>query len=244
MAITPEAFESRIAALRERLYAQAGRVEALCGTAFEALFALDGEASRGVVDGDDAIDREDVEIEKASVALLTEAAHDAVSLAPRHIREVLMIVKVNNEFERIADAAVSTATGVLRITERGSGQVQIPRTFRVMTNSVLGIIRDTNRAYADGDGRLARLTLDAEDTVTAFKNAILREAEGRIAAGDLSVEAAFFLHEVAGLCERMADHCSNIAEQVLWAVTGTIVRHTDAGWIEVEGLRQQEDEGA
>ena len=75
--------------------------------------------------------------------------------------------------------------------------------------------------------------LRAEDTVRGFKNAVLRDAEQRIASGDMTVDTAFLLHEIASCCEHIADHSTNIAEQVLYAVTGTIVRHCEAGWIEV-----------
>ncbi|MEL7472739.1 MAG: PhoU domain-containing protein [Planctomycetota bacterium] len=238
MTTTPESFQARIAEIRAELIAQGRRVERVCEQSFESLFTGDSATAKAAVDADDEIDLADVEIERATVRLLMAAACEAVPLERADIRAALTLVKVNNEFERIADAAVSTASSMC---ERVSTETtHLPPTFRVMTNSVLGIIRDTIRAYDQTDGKLARLTLDAEDTVTAFKSMILREAEERIARGALSVEAAFFLHEVAGLCERMADHCSNVAEQVLWIATGKIVKHTDAGWIEVEGVTKED----
>ncbi|MEO0482726.1 MAG: PhoU domain-containing protein [Planctomycetota bacterium] len=237
MTTTPEAFENRIAQIRASLVEQGRRVEALCERAFESLFTGDTDAGAAVERDDDVIDRADVEIEKASVQLLTQAARETVQLEAKHLREVVTVVKVNNEFERIADAAVAA---VQSRNAGGGASVTMPPTFRVMTNSVLGIIRDTTRSYERADGRLAKLTLDAEDTVATFKSIIVKEAEERMASGGLSVEAAFFLHEVAGLCERMADHCSNVAEQVLWTSTGTIVRHTGTGWVEVDGVKKDD----
>ena len=49
----------------------------------------------------------------------------------------------------------------------------------------------------------------------------------------MSVDLAFLLHELASECVRMADHCTNIAEQVIYSVTGAIVRHTEGTWVEV-----------
>ena len=69
--------------------------------------------------------------------------------------------------------------------------------------------------------------------MTAFKGALLRDAEEKIAAKTMTVDFAFLLHEVATNCEIVADHCTNIAEQVLYSATGTIVRHTPAEWVEV-----------
>jgi phosphate transport system protein len=103
----------------------------------------------------------------------------------------------------------------------------------VLTNSVAGILRDVTAAFERDDPRLAKLALDAEDTVEAFKSQLLRDAERQIAAGQIEVDYAFAVHELANQCERIADHATNIAEQVIYATTGAIVRHTDAGWIEL-----------
>jgi phosphate uptake regulator len=77
------------------------------------------------------------------------------------------------------------------------------------------------------------VVLQSEDAVEAFKAAILQDAERQIAAGAMPVDFAFALHEIANECCRMADHCTNIAEQVIYSLSGAIVRHTDAGWVEV-----------
>src|SRR5690606_24141937 len=110
---------------------------------------------------------------------------------------------------------------------------EIPETFRVMTNSVVGIMRDANRAFERSDAALAKVVLQSEDAVEAFKAAILTDAERKIASGQMPVDFAFILHELAGECLQMADHCTNIAEQVIYQVTGAIVRHLEGGWVEV-----------
>jgi phosphate transport system protein len=136
---------------------------------------------------------------------------------------VLTIVKINNEMERIADAAVAIAerAGTLRAMPG-----RIPETFRVMANSVVGILRDVNLAYDRSDAALAKVVLQSEDAVEAFKVAILRDAEQQIAAGAMPVDLAFSLHEIA-------HECCRIAEQVIYSVTGAIVRHMDGRWVEV-----------
>jgi phosphate transport system protein len=107
----------------------------------------------------------------------------------------------------------------------------------VLCNSVIGILRDVNRALERSDAGLARIVLHSEDAVEQFKSALLRDAEQQIADGTMTVDVAFSLHEIASQCERMADHCTNIAEQIIYAATGAIVRHTDAGWVDVPGQR-------
>ena len=108
-----------------------------------------------------------------------------------------------------------------------------PETFRVMANSVVGIMRDTCTAYSRSDATLAKVVLQSEDCIEAFKVAILKDAESRIAQGSMHVDFAFTLHEIANECCSMADHCTNIAEQIIYSLTGAIVRHMEGRWVEV-----------
>ena len=231
----PEDFAKRLERLRADLVEQGRRVQSLVESAFESLFDLDPAMADLVIERDNIIDKVDVDLEKASVKLLSDATipDGDRSLGHAHIRTLLTVVKVNNEFERIADLAVEVA----RRVKQSHGSVKVmPNTFRVMSNSVVGIIRDVNRALDRSDPDLALVVLQSEDAVETFKQAILRDAEERIAVGDLGVDEAFLRHEIANLCERMADHCTNIAEQVIYTVTGKIVRHTDGRWEEVTNI--------
>ncbi len=230
MPSTPQGFAKRLDRLRADLVEQARRVQTVVEAAFESVFNRDEAAADRVIAQDDVIDRVDVEIEKASVHLLDDATNEGAHLGIQQLRAVLTVVKVNNELERIADAACTVAERVdvfLAIRE------EIPETFRVMANSIVGIVRDVGSAFDRSDAELAKVVLQSEDAVEAFKHAILRDAEQRIVSGKMSVEFAFALYEMANSCERIADYCTNIAEQVIYSVTGAIVRHTEGHWVEL-----------
>lgn len=226
----PGDFDQCMSQLATLLTEQGGRVTRLFEAACDAVFTRDTAAARQAVDDDDEIDRVDVAIEQQAVALLTEAVNRGDQLNAAQLRRVMTIVKINNELERAADAATAIASEAPAIAESGR---QLPDTLRVLTNSVAGILRDVTRSFEQDDPRLAKLALDAEDTVEAFKGQLLRDAERRIAAAEMTVDFAFAIHELANQCERIADHATNIAEQVIYATTGAIVRHTDAGWVEL-----------
>lgn len=230
MPTSPEGFERRIDDLRRDLVSQGGRVLRLLESAFDAFFARDGSGAAGVEAADNEIDRVDVEIERAAVAILTDATREGAHLDASQLRQILTIVKVNNELERVADVGVSIAQRV-GATPGGSGA--FPPTLRVMTNSVIGIVRDANIAVEHTDGRMARVVLQSEDAVAAFKAALLRGAEEQIASGRMAVDFAFNIHELATRCEDVADHCTNIAEQILYLATGTIMRHMQGHWVEI-----------
>lgn len=233
-----QGFNQRLEKLKAELVAQGERVQRLLEAAFQSTFSRDAAVSSRIQAMDDEVDRVDVELEKASVALLADATKEGSALDPSQLRAVLTIVKINNELERIADGGVNIAEEAGALAKFRSGALKgagdIPETFQVMANSVVGILRDVNRAYQRSDAALAKVVLQSEDAVEAFKAAILQDAERQIAAGAMPVDFAFALHEIANECCRMADHCTNIAEQVIYSLSGAIVRHTDAGWVEVK----------
>lgn len=230
MPSTTDGFDRRLDEIAETLGAQGRRVTALFERAAGVVFARDIAGARAVVDADDEVDRVDVEIERAAVALLIDATRDGAALTPEQLRRVLTIVKINNELERTADAATMIASEAPVVAQIGQ---PLPMTLQVLTNSVVGILRDVTQAFERTDARLAKIVLASEDTVEAFKAQLLRDAKRAIAAGEMPVEVAFAMHELANQCVRIADHATNMAEQIIYAATGAIVRHTDAGWIEL-----------
>lgn len=225
-----ESFVVRAGALKADLVEQGRRVQSCIELSFEALFSRNESMARDVLAADDAIDIADVDIEKTSVSLLTDATRQGAELDPPHLRAVLTIVKVNNEMERIADVGVDIAELVI---SKSMPEGNFPDTFRVMANSVIGIVRDVDAAFARSDPQLANIVLQSQHAVTAFKAAVLRDAEAKLAQGKMSADFAFLLHEVASQCELIADHCTNIAEQVIYSTTGAIVRHMESAWVEV-----------
>lgn len=231
MPIPREVFERRIAQLRADMVEQGRRVERMVEVAVEALFEKDQSKSTWVIQNDAVIDRADVEIERAAVSILCDLARTSVDLPAEQIRLVLMIVKVNNELERAADAAVTIAEQVptfLTLSDEPSSR------FRVMANSAVGIVRDTVTAFERRDTSLARDVLNSDDTMDEFERAILLEMQQRVAAGAVNVEFAFATSIVATELERIGDHCTNVAEQVIYIATGKIVRHQEGHWTEPE----------
>lgn len=215
-------FGRKLARLRDDIITQGNRVMEVTMRAVESYFDRDLEKARGVISGDNVIDRVDVEIERASIALLRMGEADE-----HNIRAVLTIVKVNNELERIADLSVNIAEVTL---DSGQTTEVVPATFRVMANSVIGMLRDTNLSLARGDASQAERVLGFDDTVERFKNEISLDAQQKVASGSFAVKFAFRLMTVVKSLERIADHCTNICEQLIYLETGRVVRHLPEGW--------------
>ena len=215
-------FSLKLNELQTVLHAQGDRVLTLVTLAIESYFDHDEAKARTVVALDDEIDSVDVAIERASIPLL------AMGQTNEHaIRQVLTLVKVNNELERIADCGVNIAEQVVGHQHLSD---PMPPTFRVMANSVLGMLRDSNRALATSNAELARQVLLFDDTVDRFRNELILQAQEQVALGTSSVRFAFRVTGATRNMERIADHSTNICEQTIYLLSGKIVRHRPEGW--------------
>ncbi len=222
-----EDFVRRIDRLRADLFEQGRRVGTMLEQSVEAVFDRDEAKGRRVIEADEVIDRVDVEVERAAVRLLKDVASQVAALDDGQLRMILTIVKINNELERIADAAVDIAE--MSSTVDGAAP---PGAFRVMANSVIGLLRDTANCFERLDTELAKRVLASDETIEEFERMILRDTQRGLAEGRIDVDAAFALHAMAARLEIINDHCSNIAEQVIYVATGAIVRHQSGQWSE------------
>ncbi|HCT45642.1 MAG TPA: hypothetical protein DF699_10560 [Phycisphaerales bacterium] len=243
MSISPDQFSDRVSQIRSRLVGQGHLVSDLVEQVFTTIFDRDTEKARVLISRDDEVDQADIEIEREAVDLMTRAAQYTCPVEAGQIRSLLTIVKVNNELERVADAASAIAARVIALGERES---LFPKTTRVMTNSIVAVLRETVRAFGEVDAIRAKTVLASEGNTLAFHELISRDAETRVADGRMAVDTAFDLHAIINQAVIMGDHCSNVAEQVIYEATGTIVRHTDAGWIEQDlpGLSAKDIDGS
>ncbi len=214
----------RVDRLHQDLNDQGSRVASLATRAFDAVFDADAEIARKVIAEDDEIDAVDIRIERAAVDLLT-----AGITTPRAVRMILTIVKVNNELERIADLSADVAEQVVLVDHLNEA---LPPTMRVMVNSVIGMLRDTNRAMQLLDLTRARSVLTRDVLVEEFKTAIMREAQEQFAQQLHSIEVVQAMWRIASATNRIADHATNICEQVIYVESGRIVRHSVGGWSE------------
>lgn len=189
--------------------------------AIEAVFTLDPQITQRVIDGDTRIDEEEVKVEKQAIDLL--ALHQP---AASDLRLITTIIKVNGDFERIADCAVNVAQRVQYL--RNLDRYEPPTDLRVMANSVISTLRDTIQAFNLADENLARRVLRGDDVVDALYHQIVQdmlsimETESHRANRDLSNIM------IAKNLERIADHCTNIAEDVIYVHSGRIIRHLHA----------------
>jgi phosphate transport system protein len=210
--------------LLEDLRGQVARMTALVRQCVEqtvqALYTMDVRLAEETVRLDERIDEAEVLVERAAIDLL--ALHQP---AASDLRTVTTIIKVNADFERIADCAVNIAQRIAALSRESH---TIPKDLRLMASSVLNTLRDAIKAFNTNDEALARMVLRSDDVVDALYHQIvqdmlsLMEADGQQANSDLSNIM------IAKNFERIADHCTNIAEDIIYIHTGRIIRHSHA----------------
>jgi phosphate transport system protein len=189
--------------------------------AADAVVHVDVEVARRVVDADQRIDEDEVLIEKAAIDLL--ALHQPTA---SDLRLVTSIIKANNDYERMADCSVNIGQRVIALSK--IGDYQAPEDLRVLANTVVSTARDTVKAFNMTDEALARTVVKNDDVADALYHQIvqdmlaLMQQDGRRADVDLSNIM------IAKNFERIADHCTNIAEDIIYVYSGRIVRHRHA----------------
>lgn len=211
-------FVALLEELRRRSLRMASQVEDMVQEACEAVFEADRELALRVIQRDEEIDAAEVEVEAEVIRLL--ALHQPVGV---DLRLLCTILKVNNNLERVADCAVNLAErashGELQAVARRDAEL------KQLAPAVRQALRNAVQAYSQDDAELARRVMVEDSAPDALYGQIVR---GVVSHADRSAEriAAYLdLLSVAKNLERIADHATNIAEDVVFLKTGRIVRH-------------------
>ncbi len=204
--------------LKEQQSRMAAMVQQVVQQSMDAAQTLDSKLALQVVAADARIDEEEVKIEKSAIDLLALHAPAAGDL-----RTVTTIIKVNGELERIADCAVNIAQRVPPLSHLAGPAA--PEDMRLLANCVVTLLRDTIKALSLGDEGLARQVLRSDDVIDALYHQIVQDMLTCMETAGDKVNADLAYIMIAKNLERIGDHCTNIAESVIFIHTGQIIRH-------------------
>jgi phosphate transport system protein len=217
-AIVPKHLQKDLEHLHRALLRMAGYVEEAVVSAASSLRARDSDAARAVIDGDVEIDAMENEILEESLKIL--ALHQPVAVDLRRISVAQMIT---TDLERIGDLAVGIAERALSLVN--PPYIPIPARIESMTDRTIAMLRSSIDAFVNYDPAAAAQVIRADDEVDRDNDAII---SGLIAAMKESphlVEQSLSLFSAVRHLERIADHATNIAEDVIYLVNGEVVRH-------------------
>lgn len=201
-----------------RLHRMAIRVADAVEECLEAIAYRDVEAGKRVDAEDSWIDREEVEIEQECVNLLALYQPAAIDL-----RRICCIIKVNSDLERIADIAARLGRRVKRVVADGIHLEDFVH-YEPMVAATREIVGMTARMLNSTDAELPRLVIAADRELDSAYAEFTREV---LDAGrqTLTLDAVLLLVLLARSLERIGDHCTNIAEDVFYFLTGEVIRH-------------------
>jgi phosphate transport system protein len=211
-------FEDKLVLLKEELVSMAGLVEKAIESATLGLQNRDPWQISHVHQIEHSINAAHKSVDESSLKLLALQQPMAADL-----RLIVATIKINTDLERMGDQAVNIAHNSERYMKYK--ELKPLADLPVMAAEVQGMVREAINAFVKNDQALAREVLARDDKVDAFKGKIFRDVLEHIKLNPDQIEQGLALILVARNFERIGDHATNIAEDVIFALSGEDIRH-------------------
>src|SRR6476469_2797334 len=211
-------FQDELEQLKTRLLEMGGLAEDRVRSAVEGLVERDTALVDRVLGGAVPINQLHIEIDSRCFKLL--ALHQPMAV---DLRAIVSAVKINTDLERVGDLAINIAEAVVRYMRHAPVKelIDIPR----MATIAQTMLRDALDAYVRRDTALAQTVLDADDGLDSLKTQVFRDLLTFMLQDPGTIEPALDLILVSRHLERIGDHATNIAEDVIFMVLAKDVRH-------------------
>lgn len=211
--------EEKMIALRKELIESATHVEGMIDKSIAGLMRKDSPLLTEVIEKDEpkANDSE-ISIEELCTTMIAQYEPRA-----KDLRTILMVMKMNNDLERVGDHAVNIAECSLFLIERPSLKplLDIPR----MAEESVGMLKDAIEAFIKEDALLAAMVCERDNIVDNLGQQILRELITFMGADSTTIERSMRLLNIARNLERIGDLSTNISEDVIFMVEGRVIKH-------------------
>ncbi len=204
--------------LKQMLLSLCEVAEANLRQAVKSIQVRDAKLARKVIETDIEIDHMEVNIEEECLKILALYQPVAVDL-----RFIITALKINNDLERIGDLAVNLAERSTFLAARQ--KVDVPFDFDAMTEKTKSMLRKSLDALVNMDSKLAYEVCAADDEVDDMNRQMFQMVQDTIRAHPDWMESLIHLLSASRQLERVADHATNIAEDVIYMIEGRIVRH-------------------
>lgn len=214
---TNKAFESELRLLRDRILVIAGRIEKMIESSIKALAENDIELAKKTIDYDRSIDRDEMIIDRQCIELLATRQPLAQDL-----RFVVAVIKMVTYFERLGDLAVKICHRVVML--KGAKQHHDIQGIMKMAHGVESMLKETLEAFLFRDTKRALAVIRDDDAIDEIYHSTTRYYIKEMAQHH-DVEGYYHLLSIAKWLERMGDHCTNLAELIIFMVKGEDIRH-------------------
>ena len=204
--------------LNGRLIDIGNKVETQVSTAFQAVIQLDEAAARRVIRGDVEVDNNEIQMEEECLKLL--ALYQPVA---GDLRLIISVLKINTDLERIGDHAKNMAETAVKLS--AGSAIEIPESMHAIYKQARLMLRKSLLAFVETDSELAEKVLEMDDEVDNMCSAELPHQIELIKKHPEDAGQRLMLLSVCRQLERIGDHASNIAEDVVYLLSGDIIRH-------------------
>ncbi len=211
-------FDSVIEDLRKTLLRMGGLAESILEKAVQSVWERKGDLAAQVRKDDLEIDRLDVQIDERVLRALALQAPVAEDL-----RQVIAIKMMATDLERVGDISRNIAKSALRLAERPP--VALPPKLEEMADEARRMLKDALDSFADADPTKARAVLAADDRIDEDQDRVVRDAILEISVHPELTSQEVDLIMIAKNLERVGDHATNIAEDVILAIEAQNLRH-------------------
>ena len=220
-------FQAELEQLKARLLEMGGLAEEQVRLAVKGLVDRDRDLIARVLDGDGPLNALHIEVDNRCFMLLALYQPMAVDL-----RAIVAAVKINTDLERVGDLAINIAEAARQYV----GHVPVKKLIDIprMAAIAQGMLRDALDAFVRRDTELAQHVLNEDDALDSLKTQIFRELLTYMLQDPTTIEPALDLILVSRHLERIGDHATNVAEDVIFMVLAKDVRHhaaeSGSGW--------------
>jgi phosphate transport system protein len=222
-------FHKELDELKENLLRMAALVEGAIRDALQSLVKRDSELAKETFEGEDRINAMEIAIDDMCLRLLALRQPMASDL-----RFITSAMKITTDLERMGDQAVNIAERAIFLNQEPQLKpyIDVPR----MAEIAQSMVKDVLDAFVNRDSKLARSVCERDDLVDGLKDQVLRELLTYMMSDPKTIPRAVHLIIVARCLERIADHATNIAEDVIFMLEARVIKHhADA---EEEGERK------
>ena len=222
----PSHLENELAALKEKLLTMASHAEAAVNRAVKALIRRDDDLARRTKEEDSIIDRLEMEIDEDALALLGRQPD------PFNLRLITMAMKISHNLERVGDEATTISRRCLEL----SLEPQLPQASEIpgMAVVALQMLKEALDAFVNQDPAKARAVIPRDAEVDEMNKRLQRELAASMAARPATITRGLNLIVIVKSLERIADHATNVAEEVVYLYEGRDIRHADQARSETE----------
>jgi len=211
-------FQKKMQELKEDLLKMAALVEEAISTAVQSLAKRDSDLAKKTFEGEDRINRMEINIEDKCLTLLALRQPMAADL-----RFITSTMKIITDLERMGDQAVNIAERAISLNQdpQLKRYIDIPR----MAEITQSMVKDVLDAFVTQNPKLARSVCERDDLVDGLNDQVFREILTFMMSDPQTITRAVHLMIVCRCLERIADHATNIAEDVIFMVDARVIKH-------------------